>query len=261
MKYVFCFFLLTYTVCVCGQNESSKLILRFHDAGTPGKVTLSVADKGFIVGKVLNRRSNVSVNLPRKDAPGVLIYNYYDTTYQSLSKPEQRKMAWGIGNLYLFYPFTDSTESYQKFILQLTTPGDSILDSYTFTTDRKHDFKLISTKQFIDLILPSLPRKNTYEVGKLDKKGTLFINFPNDSSALWSLIEERMCDVYLTTFLYDAKLKNQKKIKQICVRFNHSEGKYTEYVHPFTDPFFKDLYKQSFFQPASVGVGNYKYRK
>lgn len=258
MKSVFCFLLLISTVSVCGQKRRNSII-GFYGPGVPGKTTLSVADKGFILGKLLNWGSNLSVNVPRKDTPGALIYNYYDTAYQSLNKPQRKKVAWGLGNLYLFYPFTDSTEYYQKFALEITTTADSILESYTFNTDKKHDFKIISPEQFIDLILPSLARRNTYKVGKLHGKGTLFINFPNDSSVLRNNIEERFYEVYLTTFLYDAKLKDQQKIQQIYVRFHHLKGEDAEYLHRFSDPFLKDLYKQSFFKPAGVGFGNYKY--
>ncbi len=231
----------------------------------PGKTTLSVPDEVTIIGKLLDPMSLVGVDVPRKDTPGIIYYNYYDDSYPSLDSAKKDTLAQFVGNVIQFSAFDnrDSTDYYPKLAVEFTSSKDSVFQSCAFDT-RKGPMpkKTMSTKEYVDVILGCLPRKSDHDIIDYKKAKTLFVSFVPESPAFWTYGREKGYYTYLAFFLYHKKLRHQRDVKRIYVRFNHPDGtKPTEFSDELDSAIFKEMYAWPFFSISGVGPGPFKYKK
>jgi hypothetical protein len=212
------------------------------------KKKFSVGDRVCLAGHLFHPLNLVQLVAPSKDMKGAVFYRFYVNGYEKLSKKNKDTLKKNLPAAIAPYVFTDSAKAYRYFVLEFANAADSVVDRQV-TASRGGGFKDMTTKQFLDFILPGLIRANTHDVIEYKNEKTLVIQFIADPDPYWNYDTERVYDDYLTVFLYDAKLRYQHAIKNIFVRFKHGDGSNSEFPHDLDAPGFREIYKRVYFQP------------
>lgn len=219
----------------------------------PGKKTFSVGDRICLVGFVFHPGSRIEIAPPTRDSSGVVFYRFYMNGYNNLSPARKSIIKNNLSDVIVPYVFRDSFHHYGFFILELASQADIVYEYWLVETGDRKIYKRMRTKDFLDFVLPGLPRENAHQIIEYKKKKTLFVEFSADTNEYWNYDTERTYYEYLAAYLYDGGLKYQRKVKSLFIRFKHSDGSKTEFAYELKRPVFKDMYKRAYFRLSGHG--------